>query len=416
MSTLVLPDRGNRIRVVFVITGLATGGAEMMLLRLVSGLDRTQIEPIVISLLDEGVLGAQFCEINVPVYSIGMRPGFSAPFKLIRLAKIVNELSPDILQGWMYHGNIAAQISAQLIDKRIPVIWNVRHSLHDINSRKLYTRLAIYAGSLISGLPKKIIYNAKASLSQHESLGYNCQQATVIPNGFDLAQFQPNSSAYLEVRRDLGVASDTRLIGLFGRYHPIKGHQTFIKAAAILSRQNSSVQFVLAGRNVSHSNAELRHWIQDMGLNGRIHLLGERTDMPRLSAALDLAVSSSVSEGFPNVIGEAMASGVPCVVTDVGDSAWLVGGSGAVVASGDPAALAASMNELLTLAPTQFACLKQAARKRISDHFSLDSVIHQYESLYFELTNNGLDAHNSNNISSPQFHQANNACAKDGAK
>jgi glycosyltransferase involved in cell wall biosynthesis len=178
------------------------------------------------------------------------------------------------------------------------------------------------------------------------------------------------------------MPAETILVGRIGRYHHTKDHPTFLRAAALLLRDYPDTQFLLAGKDVDWNNREMRTLVQNLGLVERVHLLGERLDTPRLTAALDIATSSSHAEGFPNVIGEAMSCAVPCVVTDVGDSVWLVGNTGRAVPSQDPAALAAAWKGVIGLGPEGRSNLGAAARARVLRRFSLASVVEQYESLY----------------------------------
>jgi glycosyltransferase involved in cell wall biosynthesis len=204
----------------------------------------------------------------------------------------------------------------------------------------------------------------------------------VIGNGFDLLQFAPNDVARHRVRAELGVAPETPLVGIVGRDHPVKDHAGFLRAAAVVLRSIPEATFVLAGRDVDGRNARLVSLVADLGIGDRVRLLGERRDVPALMTALDVVVSSSWTEAFPNVVGEAMACGVSCVVTDVGDSAWIVGETGRVVRPRDPGALAAAVQGVLTLEPSARRMLGLAARRRVEREFSLGAVADRYEDLY----------------------------------
>jgi glycosyltransferase involved in cell wall biosynthesis len=245
----------------------------------------------------------------------------------------------------------------------------------------------IRIGALLSHHVDGIIYNGEISARQHEAVGYAADRACVIPNGFDCAQFVPSADAHTTVRRELGVADDTIIIGLIARYHPMKDHANFLSAAAALMAVRRDVHFVLAGRDVDASNVEISDTLRGLKLGNRIHLLGERHDMPLLTAALDIATSSSSwGEGFPNAIGEAMACAVPCVVTDIGDSARVVGPCGRSIVPRDPSALANAWGELLNLPSDERRELGQSARRRVMDRYSIDAVVRQYEDLYMRIS------------------------------
>ncbi|MFE1746599.1 glycosyltransferase family 4 protein [Coleofasciculus sp. H7-2] len=373
------------MKLLFIITGLSTGGAEMMLYNLLSHINRDQFEPVVISLMKRGTLNACIESLGIPVYTINMKPGIPTLASIWRLVSIVRELNPDLIQGWMYHGNLAAQLAGTVAPQPVPVIWNIRHSLHSLDSEKAGTAAIIKLLAKLSSYPAQILYNSKTSTIHHEELGYKADKTKIIPNGFDPDLFTPSTEARNSLRTELGIAENIFLIGLMGRYHAVKDHATFLKAAATLLETYSDIHFVLAGREISRDNIALQDFIETWGLTERIHLLGERPDMPQITAALDIASSSSYSEAFPNVIGEAMSCGVPCVVTDVGDSAWIVGDTGRVIPPRDPQALANAWKELIDLGSMGRERLGHLARTRIIEHFSLDSVVAQYEALYESL-------------------------------
>jgi len=249
-------------------------------------------------------------------------------------------------------------------------------------TKKKTTALAVRWGARLSRLTRKIIYNTPISAEQHEALGYCAERRTIVANGFDAQQFKPCLESRVRIRTELNLPVSAPLIGLVARYHPMKDHATFLRAASLLLKSNPNVHFLLAGHNVDEHNTALTDLIEALGLQGHVRLLGERSDIPRLTAALDIATSSSWAEGFPNVIGEAMACAVPCVVTDVGDSARIVGDTGMVVPPRDPEALASGWKKLLVMGDEKRRALGRAARVRIVEHYTLDAAVARYESLY----------------------------------
>jgi glycosyltransferase involved in cell wall biosynthesis len=376
-DTKVLPWR-----VIFMITGLTTGGAEMMLLKLCSKLDRRRFEPCVISLSDKGMIGPRIEALGIPVYALGMRPGCPSLTGLLRLRKLVSTLCPNLVQGWMYHGNLAASLAAG----SAPVVWGIRQSLYGLDKERLLTRWVIRLGAFLSRYPRAIVYNSRTSSIQHEIFGFDKLQTYVIPNGFDTNVFQPDQSARITIRQELGLSDNTVLIGLIGRYHPMKDHRNFLNAAALLCKEFPDVYFLLVGCEVTRDNPALSAMIGEFELSSRVFLLGERKDIPQLNAALDIASSASAwGEGFANVIGEAMSCGVPCVVTDVGDSAWITGSTGRVVPQCDPIALAAAWKSMIMHGQAERQSLGIQARRRVIEYFSLESVVKQYEDLYESL-------------------------------
>lgn len=377
----------SKITILHLITDLFTGGAEMMLYKLMSATDRRYFNPVVVSLMDYGILGKRIEALGVPIYAIGMSQGRPNLYSLWRLVRLVYNLRPALIQGWMYHANLAALFASRFTRGHIPVLWNIRQSLYDINAEKRMTAMLIRLSARLSLKPRWIIYNSSVSANQHEQMGFAARRREVIPNGFDCDIFKPSISARYRLRKFLNLDEKTTLIGLIGRYHPMKDHANFLRAAKELVVQYPDVHFILAGRDVDETNTSLTKIVKAAGLTERVHLLGERTDIPEITAGLDIASSSSYGEGFPNVIGEAMACGVPCVVTDVGDSAWLVSDTGIVVPPRDPYAMAKAWAKLIDCGFEGRTKLGWAGRNRIISYFSLKQITQRYEALYKEALN-----------------------------
>lgn len=374
------------MRVLHIITGLATGGAETMLRKLLSGMDGRQFEAHVVSLGQGGRLAEEIRSLGIPVTELGMasgRPSLGAALALCRLAR---QFRPQIIQGWMYHGNLAAWLAWHAAGRKAALVWNIRQSLEDLAWEKAGTRAVIRFCARRSAGVSRILYNSETSRLQHEAIGYPSARGMTIPNGFETEIFRPDPEAGLRLRAELKLPDEALLIGLVARYHPMKDHRNFLEASALLSARNPLAHFVLAGREVDDNNVELRDQVSRLGLAGKVFLLGERRDVPALMAGFDVvATSSSNSEGFPNVIGEAMSCGVPCVVTDVGDSAHIVGDTGFVVPPADASALAQAWFELLSMAPEKRLALGERARQRVLQLYSLAQTARRYEALYADV-------------------------------
>jgi glycosyltransferase involved in cell wall biosynthesis len=236
----------------------------------------------------------------------------------------------------------------------------------------------------------RIIDPAQTTARQHEALGYRADTRVVLPNGFDTERFAPSAEARLALRQELGLPPAARIIGKVARYHQMKDHASFVQGAARLRQTHPDVHFVLAGDRVDRDNAELMRLIDDPILAGRTHLLGRRDDAHRVIAALDILTSAAAyGEAFPNVLGEAMACGIPCVATDVGDSALIVGDLGHVVPPRDPQALAAAWRSLLDMGEDVRRDLGLRARRRVIDAYGLGAVTARYEALYDEVAARG---------------------------
>lgn len=373
------------MKVLHVITGLNTGGAELMLARLLERTNQSRFLSSVISLTDIGPTGLAITELGVPVTALGMARGAPDPRALWALTRAMRRERPDVVQTWLYHADLMGGVAAKLAGG-IPVAWGVHlgNLAPELNKRRT---LATAKGcARISGwAPRAIVCCAEAARDSHVAFGYRPDRMVVIPNGFDLDRFQPDLAARSELRRELGVGEEVSLVGLVARFDPQKDHETFVRAAGIVARSRPETRFVLSGGDITLGNQRLAAWIDAAGIRDRSFLLGRRDDMPRIQAALDISCSSSRGEAFPLAVGEAMATGVPCVVTDVGDSAVLVGETGRVVPPGDATALAAALLEMIGIGAEGRAALGRAARRRVSERFSLARSVERYEALYERL-------------------------------
>lgn len=372
------------MRVAIIITGLNAGGAEIMLLKVLERLD-ARFSPHVISLTTLGEIGPRIQALGIPVESFGMRPGVPSPLAFFRLVRRLKALTPDVVHTWMYHADLLGGLAARLAG--VPTVaWGIRNGNLDRDQTKLSTRVVVSACARFSRwVPDRILSCSEVARQVHVDYGYAAEKMVVVPNGFDLARFQPDALAKASVRAELGVGGDTPLVGLIGRFDPQKNHAGFFEAARCLHRRLPTVHFVLAGKGVDEGNHELMRVVEAAGVRHVTHLLGLRSDISRLMAALEVLASSSYGEAFPNVLGEAMASGVPCTVTDVGDSAYIVGDAGRVVSPGDMAGLAAALEDLLSLPLVKRTALSERARARVSEHFEIGRVVRQYEAFYYEL-------------------------------
>jgi len=367
------------MKIMHIITDLDTGGAEIMLCKLLGSMqDDVMMDSFVISLMGRGKITEQIEALGGKVETLGLKKGERPGWQTIKkLRRIVRMYNPDVIQGWMYHGNIAATMavfSYWPISKKVKLFWNIRQTLYNIDSEKLQTRWLIVLGRWLSFLPHNIIYNSNLSLEQHIAIGYSVKNNSMIPNGFDLEKFRPDQDRYQEFRKELGISERTLLIGHISRLHPMKDHTTLLKAIDRVTKETSdskeiqSVLFLLVGHGVSRG----------LSTNSSIHFLGERSDIPRIMSALDVLVSSSAwGEGFPNVIGEAMASETPCVVTDVGDSAYIVGKYGKVCPIGGDQCIAKNLLQFI-MNDSQRKKLGQQSRKRIEKYYSIDKIKKEY--------------------------------------
>jgi glycosyltransferase involved in cell wall biosynthesis len=375
-----------KIRILFIITGLSTGGAEMMLLKLLERLSRERFSASVISLTTLGEIAPRISALGIPVKAIDAQPGLYFPLAFARLMAEIRKAQPDIVHTWMYHADLFGGLAARLTGVK-KVVWCIRNSSLPRGKTKLRIRLIAHlCARLSSFIPRHIISCSETALYVHAALGYQREKISIIPNGFDLARFQPNVAARRRIRAELGVTEETPLVGLVGRFDPQKNHIGFFAAAKLLTQRFSATHFVLVGSGICPQNAALKAAMEQYSVAAQTHLLTLRTDMPDIMAALDVfASSSSYGEAFPNVVGEAMACGVPCAVTNVGDSAFIVGDTGKVVEKNDMPGLADALVSLLALSPVERANMGKRARARVAEHFEIGAVVQRYEAFYESL-------------------------------
>lgn len=372
----------SKIKVTHLITGLNTGGAETMLYKLLSGYDRTKFVMDVISLTDIGSVGERIQDLEIPVYVLRMRKNPFLLFDLVRLIRILKKNQSDVLQTWMYHANFVGSLVIPFL-KNAKLIWNITRSYLKFGTTKYSTFFAAkFCAYLSRFLPKRIICCAKSAVDFHVKFGYCKTKMSVVSNGFDLSIFKPDHLSYLSVRKELNLSESDIIVGIIARFHPDKDYANFIKAAKMIAQDVKNVSFICCGRGVDWQNLELKKLIESVGLLGLFHLMGERDDVPRLLSAFNILVSSSLTEGFSNVIGEAMACGTLCVVTDVGDSAEMVVDKNCLVPSADFQALANAVKQMLNMDNEQREKLKKLGRNHIQNFYSLKCIIDQYQNLY----------------------------------
>ena len=372
------------MKVCHVISGLTVGGAETMLCSLVDSLSSLKIDQSVAVLGGEGPLSDRVCRSGAEITHLGMAPGRFSAAALRRLRAWIRERRPDVVHGWMYHANLMTSLAG--IGTRIPVLWAIHQTLYDIGHEKRTTRIVIRASKALSGMPRQIVYCSAISLEQHRAFGFRSRSPLLIPNGFDVARFRPDAEARARVRAELAIGEEEFAIGLAARWHPMKDHANFLQAAATFARDRPRSVFVLAGEGLTWENASLAAKVRSLGLSDRIRLCGRRDDMPAFHSALDvLSSSSSHGEAFPMMLGEGMACGVPCVATDVGDVAGIVGDTGIIVPPRNSTALSEGWARLADMEASERRALGLRARQRIIENFAQEAVSHRFVQLYRDL-------------------------------
>lgn len=373
------------MKIIHIITGLSVGGAEQALYNLLKGGLAERFDNCVISLRDKGPMGLKISLLGVPVIALNMHAKKFPLAGLVKLIRIIREFSPDLIQGWMYHGNLIGSFSRFVAPGKPALVWNVRHSLSDLSQEKIATQQAIRINRWFSFGADVILYNSHRSREQHEVFGFSKVGAKVIPNGIDTNIFSFSSKDRKHIRSNLGIPENACVVGHMARLHPMKDHAIFIQAAKSLSYRYQNLYFLLSGRGVSFDNIMLSQLLSSQ-VRHRFYFLGERNDVHKLMSAIDIfCLSSAWGEGFPNVLGEAMATSIPCVATDIGDSSLVVNKTGIIVPPCDVNALEEGIESLLIMSSEDRISLGGSALERIKINYKLSKIVEKYTSLYNEL-------------------------------
>jgi len=371
---------GKNISVLHIITGLNCGGAENMLLKLVKNQQSRGYKIVVLSLMDEGDLFESFNELGIRVFSFGFYassvPKLTSLFKIILM---VIKIKPNIIHSWMYHANLVATIASFFVSKRTKLIWGVRQTLYNIQSEKVMTRIVIRLTSILSNIPDSIVYNSYTSKKQHIEIGYNESKSIVIPNGFDVEFYSYNYKTNFQYN------SSSFIFANVARFHPMKNHEGLIRTFARVANLYNDTVLVLAGEGLTEENQYITQMINYYSLSERVILLG-RIDIgsvKQLMAAIDVFILPSIrGEAFPNVIGEAMLTGVPCIVTDIGDSKEIVNDYGNIIQPSDDDILFDAMCVYRNMSHDKLKKIGISARKHITQNYKIEQIEGKYHELY----------------------------------
>lgn len=372
-------------KIAHIIIGLNVGGAELMLHRLVLNSSRKgMFEHHVISLTDLGVIGSRLQEEGIPVYSLGMKSVTSVLLVLIKLQRLLRKIQPDIVQTWMYHADFLGGLAAKSIGVR-NIIWGIRTTDPSQSASKQTVALSKLCAKLSYFIPNTIICVAHTALTHHESIGYKSNNMIVIPNGFDLTKFYPDKNKRVTLRRHLGISEDELVIGNIGRFNPVKNQLNFIQACLILLNKGYRFKVLLAGRNLNLDNMQINTLLDRSTHREHFIFLGEYEDTPSFYNAIDALCLCSVSEGFPNVLGEAMATAKVCYSTDAGDAYIILGSSGFKIDSTSAHDISLSLeSNWLKKTRDELSSVEVDAYSRIKDNFSIAKVVTEFEQLYTE--------------------------------
>lgn len=363
-----------------IITGLNNGGAEGVLFRLCKH-DKKN-EHIVISMMDMGKYGSMLLESGIEVVCLNLSPGRVTLAGIRKLYKIIKQNKPDVVQTWMYHADLIGGVIAKFAGVK-NIFWNIRHTtLEAGHSKKSTIYIAKLCALLSYFIPKKIVCCANKAVEIHSALGYSKKKMQVIANGFELDRLVIDKQLGESIRTELALDSGCFVFGMVGRYDPQKDHVTLLEALSILREKEIEFKCLLIGRDLDENNLVLSNEIKRLNLKDNILLLEQRSDIPAIMNALDIHIlSSSFGEAFPNVLAEAMACGTPCVTTDVGDAAVIVGSTGWVVPHKNPVALAEYIEKAFLEMQDNYKDWQERkynCRRHIEENFSIDTMISKY--------------------------------------
>ncbi|MDF5939128.1 glycosyltransferase [Pseudomonas aeruginosa] len=339
------------VKVIHVIAGLKkVGGAELMLKRLIeTQMAAVNSEHLIISLSDLGEFGQGLIEAGISVDVLGMTSMRDMPRVLLRLIGIFRERRPDIVQTWMYHSDLLGGLAARMAGIG-GIIWGVRTT--DLQEGgKSTTVLVRKVCAWLSGfLPKYIVCAAEASRRSHIAVGYNASRDAGHSQRFsDLTRLQATDEQRSAIRSESGIEASDIVIGSLGRFHPVKDHASFVAAAGLLAPRYSRLKFLWVGPELLSSNAAIAAPHRSYRVCGALRPAWRRQDVASCLKAMDIFCLHSRTEGFPNVLGEAMAMGLLCITTRCGDAAYLLGNDGVVVPALDPNALGKGIEDLIAL-------------------------------------------------------------------
>ena len=366
-----------------MINSLNIGGAERMLVKIAKNDAFAGDKITVVTLIEKGILAGELVGKNHRVISLGLTKNPLTWLKVVKLVGIIRRHQPDVIHSWLYQSDIVAGIVTRFC-ANCSVIWSLRQSNLTKEHNKFTTRLCMRLCAIMSRYwPDAIVSNAYNAMLTHINIGYAANKIVIIPNGFDLSQSSRDASAAAKIREEFGIGHDVLMVSMIGRFDSQKNHVGFFRAVRIILNALPDTNFCFAGVGVTTDNPAINKMIHDNNIDKKkLHLLGQRNDIRAILSATDVLVLPSDGEAFPNVVGEAMACEVPCVVTDVGDCAEIVGKTGRVVPVGDMLKFADEVIGMLSKSKLQRRALGRAARLRVKVCYNIDNVAKTYRDLY----------------------------------
>ncbi len=364
------------MKICHVINGLDEGGAETVLFRLIES--SPDLDHVVVSLSGWGKYGGALQSIGVDVIDADMGTSGRKLLGFKALVRLIKGIEPDAIQTWMYQSDLLGGIAGRIAGCR-NVAWSIHNSMVGVSGQPLGRFAIIRICALLSHLiPRAIVSCSQVALRAHEGIGYSDRKLVFVPNGCPIDIFYPRAMARNRIRTEFGVGQSEVLLGIVARLDPQKDYENLLNALEILKGSNHFKCLLIGAGLDAHSR--LLPGIESRGLLRHVRLVGQRSDIPDVMNALDIFVLSSRTEAFPVVLTEAMACGIPCVTTDVGDSGCIVGDTGWVVPPQSPMRLARALSEAVTSLPDHVR--QAAARRRIVDNFSVEGMAEAYRRVW----------------------------------
>lgn len=362
------------MKILFFTRSLDIGGSERQIVALANGMKRLGHDVAVMVMYPGGALEHDLKTEGTRLISLDKKGRWEIFGFAHRLVRGIRVERPDILHSFLTTQNIIAAVLKPLLGNT-KVVWGVRSSNVDLSRYDSMTKMASWLETLVAGAPDHIIVNSRDGHERLKAKGYPTDRISAIPNGIDTGRYVMDKDAGRKVREEWGIAGDKMVIGHVGRLDPMKDHPTFLKASAIISAEKDNLVFVCVGGGPGGYGERMRRLAEDIGIAGRVIWAGSMNDMPSVHNAFDIEVCSSYGEGFPNSIGEAMACGTPCVVTNVGDLAWIVGDTGIIVPPSAPDKLAEGMRAMLDRVDRDPVSVSRPSRERVVDMFSVERLL-----------------------------------------
>jgi glycosyltransferase involved in cell wall biosynthesis len=374
---------GRRIRVLHIVADLRTGGAEMMLFRLINNSDDTKFEHEILSMRSRGDLDLILPQTSLKTHTLGINGWLDGVIKLKSFRRVIRIYQPDIIHTWLYHANVIGGVMAYACSDA-KIVWGLHSGWLASRHTKRLTRIMRQIGGWLSSwVPDRVVCCAHSVREFHAGLGYARDKLAIIPNGVALDRFFPDEFTRRKLRGEWRISPSQLLVGMVARFDAQKDFCTFLDAAEIVRRHQPNTHFLLCGPGFDETNDAVSQELERRNLRQSFTLLGFRTDIPRVMAALDtLVLSSLFGEAFPLVIIEAMACGVPVVASDIGDIQHAVGRWGKVVSPAAPQEFADAILDYAALPLEQRRLVAHNARERVATMFPLSLTIDQHEALY----------------------------------